>query len=306
MPLAHEAIPRRLLSPRHWPAWIGLLVIRLIACLPYPALMALGRVIGRASGLLMPGRRRTAAINLELCFPQLDQRARARLLRANLANVGVMLVEFALGWMASSRALQRLPVRIEGLEHLQLARMQGRGVLLVGAHFTHLELCARQLAMRIPLAGMYRVMDNPVFEYAVLRARLRYATAMFTKDDLLGCVRHLRHGGVLWYAPDQDMRGKDVVFVPFFGVQAATITATHHLVRLSGAVVLPFAHRRERGGKYVISIRPPVSPFPTSDIRSDITRINQTIEAMVRAAPEQYLWIHKRFKTRPQGVPPPY
>ena len=145
-------------------------------------------------------------------------------------------------------------------------------------------------------------MDSAVFEFAVLRARLDYAEAMFEKDDIRGTVKHLRNGGTLWYAPDQDMRSKDNVFVPFFGVPAATITATHHLARMSGALVIPFYHRRLPGDAgYALKLGAPLDSFPSKDVLDDTARVNVSIEDMVRAAPEQYLWVHKRFKTRPTG-----
>jgi len=180
-------------------------------------------------------------------------------------------------------------------------------VLLVGGHFSHLELCARLVSQRIRIAGMYRVMDSPVFEWIVLRARLHYAAAMFEKDDIRGTVKYLRGGGTLWYAPDQDMRSKEVVFAPFFGVAAATITATHHLARMSGAVVIPFFHRRlPHGDGYALRLEAPLENFPGPDVLADTARVNACIEQMVRAAPEQYLWVHKRFKTRPAGEPEIY
>jgi KDO2-lipid IV(A) lauroyltransferase len=173
-------------------------------------------------------------------------------------------------------------------------------VLLVGGHFSHLELCARLISRRIPIAGMYRRMDSPVFEWTVLRARLHYAAAMFEKDDIRGTVKYLRGGGTVWYAPDQDMRSKDSVFVPFFGVPAATITATHHLARMGQAQVIPFFHRRLPGGGYAMRLG---APLPMGgDAAADTARVNQSIEQMVRAAPAQYLWVHKRFKTRPPGA----
>ena len=148
---------------------------------------------------------------------------------------------------------------------------------------------------------MYRRHRSPVLEWAVLRGRLRYATAMFGNDDIRGAIRHLKRGGFLWYAPDQDMRGKDTVFAPFFGIPASTITATHQLARISGCAVVPFFHRRE-GDRYVLRIAPPLTPFPTDDAAADSARVNAAIEAMVREAPSQYLWIHRRFKRQPDGV----
>ena len=274
--------------------------------LPYPALLRLGRSLGVLTALLPGERRHVAQRNLELCLPQPDASARTRLLRASLADLGMMLVEFAFAWMGSARALARVPCTIEGIEHLEACRARGQGVLLVGAHFSHLELCARLVSQRFRIAGMYRTMDDPVFDLCVLRARLAYAETMFRKEDLRGSVRHLKRGGVLWYAPDQDMRGKDSVFVPFFGVQAATITATHHLARLSGAAVIPFFHRRLARGGYALRLEAPLENFPSADVVADTARVNAAIERMVYEAPEQYLWVHKRFKTRPSGEPSVY
>ena len=304
---APENSPSHLRSLRYWPSWLGVGVMKLVALLPYRALYALGRLLGMLTRQLPGERRRIAQRNLAICFPELDDTQRDQLLRATLADLGMMLVEFAYAWMGSDRAIARVPCSVEGLEHLDACRRNGQGVLLVGAHFSHLELCARLVSQRLRIAGMYRVMDNPVFETAVLRARLRYAEAMFTKDELRATVRYLKRGGALWYAPDQDMRGKDAVFVPFFGVEAATITATHHLARLSGAAVIPFFHKRLPDGKgYALRLEAPLENFPTDDIAADTARINTVIERMVREAPEQYLWVHKRFKSRPAGAPPLY
>ncbi|WP_082190322.1 LpxL/LpxP family Kdo(2)-lipid IV(A) lauroyl/palmitoleoyl acyltransferase [Frateuria defendens] len=296
-----------LLAPRHWPAWLGVAVLHAVARLSWPALLRLGRGLGWLVRRVPSPRRHVAETNLALCFPELAPAARTALVDAHLTDIGLMMVEFALGWMGSDRAIARVPVRIEGLEHLEAARAQGRGVLLVGGHFSHLELCARLVSQRIRIAGMYRRMDAAVFEWAVLRARLHYAEAMFDKDDIRGTVKYLRGGGTLWYAPDQDMRSKDSVFVPFFGVPAATITATHHLARLGHALVIPFFHRRLPGrGGYVLRLGAPLEPFPTDDASADTARVNACIEQMVREAPEQYLWVHKRFKTRPPGEPGVY
>jgi Kdo2-lipid IVA lauroyltransferase/acyltransferase len=302
--MTHRAPPFRpgLASPRHWPAWIGIGLIWLVARVPYRVLLGVGRFVGwLAARLIGRDRRGTAATNIALCFPDLDDAARARMLEANLRDSGVMLIEFALAWMGSERAISKIPLTIEGLQHLEAAHAAKRGVLLVGAHFSHLELCARLVSQRLRIAGMYREHEDAAFEWAIKRARLRYASAMFTKDELRQTVRWLKAGGTIWYAPDQDMRGKDAVFAPFFGVPAATITATHHLSRLSGAVVIPFFHRRLDEGGYAIRLEAPLADFPGPDVIVDTTRVNAAIERMVREAPTQYLWMHKRFKTRPPG-----
>lgn len=298
--------PRNLLAPRHWPEWLGAGFVKLAVLLPPRWLLALGAAFSAAASPLLRARRHVIARNLELCFPELDANQREALRREATREMGRMLGEFALGWFASDRKLARLKVEINGLEHLAAARAQGRGVLLVGGHFSHLELCARLISRQIRIAGMYRRMDSDVFEWLVLRARLRYADAMFDKDQLRTTVKYLKRGGTIWYAPDQDMRGKDSVFAPFFGIPASTITATHHLARLSGAAVMPFFHRRTPAGGYVLRLEAPLENFPTADVVADTTRVNAAIERMVREAPAQYLWAHKRFKTRPEGMPPVY
>jgi Kdo2-lipid IVA lauroyltransferase/acyltransferase len=305
--MPRPTLTRALLMPRNWAAWLGVGVIWLIAHLPFRGLMGLGRLTGRLALHLNKERRRIAATNIALCFPELAATEQQALVRANLCDVGMMLAEFALGWMGSDKAIANVPVTIEGLEHLEAARAAGRGVLLVGGHFSHLELCARLVSQRIRIAGMYRRMDSDVFEFAVLRSRLHYAAAMFEKDDIRGTVKYLKAGGTLWYAPDQDMRSKDNVFARFFGVRAATITATHHLARMSNAVVIPFHHRRlPDDSGYVMRLGAPMENFPSADAAADTERVNGEIEAMVREAPEQYLWVHKRFKTRPPGEPKIY
>ncbi|WP_267225227.1 LpxL/LpxP family Kdo(2)-lipid IV(A) lauroyl/palmitoleoyl acyltransferase [Dyella silvae] len=305
--MSRPPFTRALLAPQHWPAWLGAGVIWLVAHLPRRWLMGLGRGLGQLVQRVPSPRRHIAEANIALCFPELSQAEQAELVNAHLRDIGLMMMEFALGWMGSERAITNVPVTIEGLEHLETARAQGKGVLLVGGHFSHLELCARLVSQRIRISGMYRRMDSAVFEWAVLRARLDYAEAMFDKDDIRGTVKYLRGGGTLWYAPDQDMRSKDSVFVPFFGVPAATITATHHLARLSGAVVIPFFHRRLPGNAgYALRLGAPLQDFPSADPLQDTARVNVSIEEMARAAPEQYLWVHKRFKTRPEGSPSIY
>jgi KDO2-lipid IV(A) lauroyltransferase len=304
--MQRPAFHASLLMPQNWPAWLGAAALKSLVLLPYALILRAGAAFGTLLAPLLRERRRVVARNLELCFPEMDEAARARLREAALRDMGVMLGEFALGWLASDRKLDRLCGNIEGMEHLHALREQGRGALLVGGHFSHLELCARLISRRLRIAGMYRRMDSDVFEWLVLRARLDYADTMFDKDELRACVKYMKRGGFVWYAPDQDMRGKDSAFAPFFGIPASTITATHHLARLSGAAVVPFFHRRLPEGGYALRLEAPLENFPSTDVVADTARVNALIERMVLEAPEQYLWSHKRFKTRPPGMPPVY
>ena len=292
------------LGPRHWPMWLALGVMCLGARLPWSLQRGLGAAIGAVALRIAGTRRRAAEINLALCFPEKTPAEREQLLRESFRDLGVGFFEFARAWWGSAGPMRRT-VRIEGLELLDGIRAQGRGVLMVSGHFMTLEMCGRLMCDHLPLAGMYRRHRSPVMEWAVKRGRLRYAKAMFTNDDVRPAIRHLKQGGFLWYAPDQDMRGKDTVFVPFFGVPAATITATHQFSRLSGSAVVPFFHRRE-GADYVLRVGAPLEDFPSADAAVDSARVNASIEAMVREAPTQYLWIHRRFKRRPPGMASPY
>ncbi len=288
-----------LFAPRHWPVWLAVAVCKLLANLPWSLQRWLGAGVGWLALQLARRRRRAARTNLQLCLPELDDAQRERLLQDNFRDVGIGLFEFARAWWGDITAL-RASTRIEGLEVLQRLREEGKGVLLVSGHFMTLELCGRLLCDHIRLAGMYRPHRSPVMERAVLHGRLRYACAMFSNRDTRAALRHLKNGGVLWYAPDQDMLGKDTVFAPFFGIPAATITATHQFARLTGCAVVPFFHRRE-GSRYHLRIGEPLAPFPTTDVVADTSRVNAAIEAMVRQAPSQYLWLHRRFKRQPDG-----
>ncbi len=297
------AFPSPPLSPRTWPTWIGIGAMALLARLPWPLQRFAGRILGVALQSLLRERRRIAARNLELCFPELDAAARARLLREHFAALGIGVFEFARAWWGSVDPLRR-GTTVEGLEHMQAAREGGRGVIVVSGHFTTLEVCGRLMCDHAPLAGMYRPHAQAAMEWAVRRGRARYAAAMFPKQDVRGAVRHLKRGGLLWYAPDQDPSRGDAVYVPFFGRPAHSLTSTHALARMSGAAVLLFQHARRDDGSYAMKLSPVLADFPSADATADTARIMAGIEAMVRAAPAQYLWIHRRFKRQPDGASP--
>lgn len=283
--------------------WLLVAAMAVLARLPWPLQRGLGRALGAFLHRMLGSRRRIAARNLALCFPELDTAARARLLQRNFTALGIGLFEFARAWWGSINASRR-GLQLQGLEHMDAARAAGRGVILVSGHFTTLEICGRLLCDQVPLAGMYRPHAQPALEWAVKRGRLRYAVAMFSRDELRPAIRHLKAGGVLWFAPDQDTRRGDSVFVPFFDRPASSLTSTHQLARLSGAAVLAFAHERRDDGSYCLRLAPAFTDFPTTGATADTARVMAAIEAMARAVPTQYLWIHRRFKRQPEGDDP--
>ncbi len=216
------------------------------------------------------------------------------------------MFEFALGWWAPDAKLRDL-VTMEGLEHLRAAFERGHGVILLSAHFTTLEIGGRFIAMQagdLPLNAMYRPNENPVLERAIRDRRTRQFGTPIGRDDVRAMLRALRRNEAVWYAFDQNYRRKHRVFAPFFGVSAATNTATSRLAQTTGAAVVPFYTRRLPGTcRYVQRIDPALEGFPGDDAEADAARLNALIEGWVREAPEQYLWTHRRFRTRPRGEP---
>lgn len=291
------------LHPRFWPLWLGLGLLWLLVQLPYPLLLRLGRLVGAVMYRAAGSRRAIARRNLELSFPELEPEQRERLLRENFASTGIALFEMAMSWWWPQPRLQRL-AHIEGLEHLRQAQAEGQGVILMALHFTTLEIGAALLGQHHTIDGMYREHKNPVFDFVQRRGRERHnpdATAI-EREDVRAMLKVLRAGRAIWYAPDQDYGRKQSLFVPLFGVQAATVTATTKFARLGRARVVPFTQERLADGSgYRLMIHPPLEDFPGESDEADCLRINRWVETSVRANPEQYLWAHRRFKTRPVG-----
>jgi len=294
------------LHPRFWPLWLGLGLLWLIAQLPYTVLLRLGRCLGGVMYRLASSRRKIAARNLELCFPQMSATEREALLKENFASTGITFFEMAIAWWWPAERLRRLGT-IEGLEHLRQAEADGQGVILMALHFTTLEMGGGLLGMAQNMYGMYRPHKNPLFDYVQRRGREQRLLGVIGRDDVRGMLKLLRAGGVVWYAPDQDYGAQRSVFVPLFGVPAATVTATSKFARMGRAQVIPFTQQRLPDGQgYRLVIHPPLADFPTDSEEADCLRVNQWIEQAISACPEQYLWAHRRFKTRPEGEPKLY
>ena len=270
--------------------------------LPQPLLLRLGRVLTALAWPLLRSRRRIAARNLALCFPELDASARRRLLRATVRDNVTGLLESLRGWFGTANAVRSL-VAVEGLEHLHAARAAG-GVLLVTGHMPHLELGGRALgeALGEPVAIVARRNNRPCLERFLDGARQRAFAQVIAKKDARGLLRTLARGGVVAWAGDQDFNYQNA-FVPFFGVPAATVSVMSDLGRRANATVLPYWFQREADGRYRLWIEPAWEPLPP---HADAARYMARLEAVVRRHPSQYLWVHRRFKTRPAGEPDLY
>ena len=302
-----KASQRPPLTPRYWPGWLAVGLLWLLGKTPQRIAVGLSRPLGRLMAHAMRGRRLIAERNLERCFPELESARRRELIRACFRSLALMLFEVAWSASASERFLRRVG-RVEGLDHAREALEEGRGVLLLTAHFTCLDLAAHRTGLEFEkAAGVYRPLRSPVLEWYQKRSRSRWTERLIPKNDLRSAVRFLKAGGILWYAPDQDFGPERSVFAPFFGIQTATLTATERLVQLTGCLVVPmFPHYDARAREYTVQLHPALEDFPSGDLVADLTRINALMEDHVRRIPEQYWWIHRRFKTRPPGEPPFY
>jgi len=291
---------------KYAPSWIVYGLVWLVAQLPYNLIIILGKGLGRILPKLLKSRKKVVAVNLSICFPDLNPSETKNLIHNHFIEMGVMLTQTLKAFLSSTKSIEKDAI-IVGEEHIEACLKEKQGVLLVAGHFTALDMGGKILCQKYPIAGMYREHKHPLTEYIVTKSRLKYAKKMFNRDALRPIIKHLKSGGILWYAPDQNYRRGQSEFVPFFGEQASTITATHQMARLSKCQVLFFhVQRNEQSPHYTLTISPPIENFPTKDPVEDTQRVNLGIENMVIKNPAEYLWLHKRFKTRPAGEKNPY
>lgn len=290
--------------PRWWPTWMGIALMWLVAQLPLRLQWQLGKIAGLLTWKLAKSRRRITETNIQLCFPEYNDKQRAALVRNSFISNGIGLMEIGIGWFRNTEKLKKITT-IHGLEHFEKAKQQERGILLIGGHYSTLEMGGSLATEYIDSDVMQRDHNNPLMNAVMTRSRAKRYGKVLAAKDLRGLLRSLRENRAVWYATDQDYGRKDIVFAPFFGIPAGTITATSRIAERSKCVVMPFSHfRREDKPGYDIYFHPPLENFPSGDDLEDATRINAVIEKEIRKAPDQYLWMHRRFKTRPDPEDP--
>ena len=292
-----------LLHPRYWLLWLAVGLLWLVVQLPYPVLYRLGHAMGRLAMRLMKRRAKIAYRNLELCFPEMSEAERQQLAVKNFESVGMGVIETGIAWFWPTARINRW-MDASGLEHIRAVQDSGRGVLLIGIHFLTLEMGARMFGIHNPGIGVYRPNDNPVIDLLQTWGRMRSNKDMIDRKDLKGMVRALKNGEIIWYAPDHDYGPRASVFAPLFAVKdAATTSGTWMLAKMSKACIVPFVPRRKPDGKgYELIILPPECTPPLDDAETTATWMNKVIEQCIMMAPEQYMWLHRRFKTRPEGM----
>ncbi|MGB4248057.1 MAG: LpxL/LpxP family Kdo(2)-lipid IV(A) lauroyl/palmitoleoyl acyltransferase [Pseudohongiellaceae bacterium] len=289
------------LAPRYWPTWIGFAIIWLAAQWPFALQIRFGQLLGWLSYHFAKERRRICRINIALCFPEMTPKEQEKLVKATFISNGIGVMEVAMAWCRHP-AHFRQRVTVSGLDNLKAASEAGKGVLLVCAHFTTLEFAGSLLSLFHKMDVTYRPHKNPLFETLMFRARKRLYGAVIERGDVRQALRSLQQGHTVWYAPDQDYGPRHSVYVAFFGVKAATITATSRFASFNDSAVIIFTHYRTADNSgYHLDFSLPLENYPSGDDVTDASRINSVLEEAIRQHPEQYLWLHKRFKTQPDG-----
>ena len=296
-PKAHIA------APSMWPTWLLVACAWLIARLPLAWIFAMGRGVGRLLYRFGRSRRRVTLTNLRACFPELSEPEREALAVEVFQNISIGALELMIPWLNPGRNLTH-HFEITGLAHLEEAIAQGQGVVLIGAHFSVMDIISQPLSACGPIDVMYRYNKNPVWEWLQVQGRSKYFDGVIEREDTRNVLKRLRRGRVIWYAPDQDYGPRHSVFAPFFGVQAATIVATSRFAKLNDSPVLLLRAARDQANHtWQLEFSPVIEGFPSGDDVADAQLMNRLLEDLIRKDPSQYLWLHKRFKTQPEGAP---
>lgn len=294
------------LHPKYWLTWLAFVLAAAIVRLPYQIQIRIGAGLGRLAYTFAAKRKHIAKVNLQLCFPDFSEQEVTSLLEKTFRSTGIGLIETANSWLKKTSSFED-NFEIIGLEHLKGAMANNAGVLLVGMHSSTLDLCGAVLSNHVGFDVMYRRNKNLLIESIMTKSREKNYPNAIQRDDIRTVLKNLKKGHAVWYGPDQDYGRKHSVFVPFFNIETATITATARFARISGAQVISFTHyRRDDDSGYVIELSKPLENYPSGDEILDATRINALIEKAILKAPDQYWWIHRRFKTRPIGEERPY
>jgi Kdo2-lipid IVA lauroyltransferase/acyltransferase len=293
-------------APRYWPTWFGMGVLRLVCALPLSLSMRIGRVLGHITHAAGGSRRAIVRRNIELCFPGFSAAERNALAKAHFVALGMSVIEMGLGRWGSDELHLKIG-RLEGKEHLDAAIDTGKGVILLSAHFTTLEIMGRVLTLSCPpFDAVYRKNRSEFITELLRTGREISADDTIEKRDIKKMVRNLRKGRPVWYAPDQSYDRKGSEVIDFFGVPSMHTTATSALARLGKAITLPFFPQRLDDGSYVFTIHPPLDDFPSDNEVEDTRKYIENLETHIRKCPEQYFWIHRKFKNLPDGYPDYY
>lgn len=292
---------RKFLHPRYWPTWAGVGVLSVIVRLPHAWRIAIGSALGIVGYYVAGGRRRIVQANLAACFPDVTAARRRTLAKDTFRSGGMSVIETSIAWLVGGDSVMDRSV-IEGLDYLNRAKDQGKGVILLGMHMSTLDIAGAIISPSVTLDVMYRANKNALMEHIMTSGREHLYPSAIERGDIRQVIKNLKAGHIVWYGPDQDYGLRNSVFEPFFGVQAATTTAPSRIAKITGAPIIPFTHYRVDGNqRYRVLMFPPLEDFPSGSFEDDARRINAFVESCIREYPEQYWWFHRRFKSRPPG-----
>ena len=290
-----------LINPIYWPAWLGIGILWLIARLPERLRLYLGTGIGKLVYVCSRKLKHVTEVNINLCFPELSLLEQKKLVKKSFESLGIGLIEAAMAWWLPADKLQHL-FQLHGLEHAEQAFAKGKGIILLGPHFTSLEMVGRLISMKYSFAVMYRPHKNRLIAFVQERFRKKHYLQAIPRNRVRQLIRALNDNVAIWYAYDVDGGVKRSVFAPFFGVPTASLTSVSRIVQMSDAAVVPIGfYRRDDQFHYDVVLYPPIENFPTGDLEQDAIQLNAAVEQAIRRKPEQYVWQYKRFKTRPVG-----
>lgn len=289
------------LTPRYWGTLLLVGLMYSLSLLPLTVQTFLGRRIGRLALRFMKKRQVTIRRNLELCFPLMSEAEREAIAIENIDNTGIALFETAMAWFWSDERVNK-HVTIKGMEHLEELEKSGRGALMLAVHSMNLELGARAFGIKKSGMGVYRPNSNPCYDYFQYKGRSRSNRTLIDRKDVKSMLHSLKTGERVWYAPDHDYGLRRSAFAPLFAVdKACTTTGTSLLVDATDCAIVPFTMVRDSNNHYTLTLHAPVEGFPKNEPEQAAAFINKIVETSILACPEQYMWLHRRFKTRPEG-----
>ena len=297
----NQRAPGSLYAPRYWLSWLVVAFAWSLAKLPGSLQRSLSRGLAKLLMKTKNSRVSTIRRNIELCFPDLSNQQQSALAEKNLASSILLIFDFLDTVWASPEAINKRG-EVIGEAHLQQALASGKPLILLSGHSTAFPLAFARLSQSQPFHAVYRPMDNPVFESRFYqKAARKFPITIISRRRIPRILKQLKSQGVVSIVPDQDLGKKSGAFIPFFGIQAATITAVPRYAEFAGANVLPYNMYREEGGRYRIEIEAALKNYPSGDDVADTQRWSDWLENSIRKQPEDYFWLHKRFKTRPEG-----
>ena len=287
------------IHPKYFLTWILILLMRVGVFVPFRLQVFFGKIIGKLIYPLMTELRKTAYSNISNCFPDKKQPQVTLLVKQHFEAIGISLFETANAYFASDKKIKKMLIIVNEQHFTEALKKEG-GIILLCSHFMPLMLGSRALLIKHTIANIYRPQNNKLFDKVMVKGYLKNGAVMIKSTDTRSIIKAINNSLPIWYAPDQDLGRNNSVFAPLFGIQTATASATSRLAKNNNTRVIPYSFIRTKHG-YEMSFHKPLKNYPSGDAVKDASETNQILEKQILKNPEQYLWIHRRFKTRPEG-----